>query len=99
LRADMYRQKAADAAERRAGKQSITKSAFEEVAKGWLLFAEQMEWIERQRFRLRGEGAREQPAFFGVRRCAAAERSLSCAHARTGTRPRALLRWLPLLKE
>src|SRR5262249_59925124 len=31
------------------------KTAFEEVARGWLLLAEQMEWIERQRSSLRDE--------------------------------------------
>jgi hypothetical protein len=29
--------------------------AFEEVARGWLLLAEQMEWIDRQRSTLRDE--------------------------------------------
>jgi hypothetical protein len=31
------------------------KSAFEEVARGWLLLAEQMEWIEERRSSLRDE--------------------------------------------
>jgi hypothetical protein len=49
LRADMYRRKAAESKNRagRASNPSI-KSAFEEVARGWLLLAEQTEWMERQ---------------------------------------------------
>jgi len=31
------------------------KSAFKEVARGWLLLAEQMEWIDRQRPTFRDE--------------------------------------------
>jgi hypothetical protein len=38
--------------------QPSIKSAFEEVAKGWLLLAEQMECIECQRFRLPAPKAR-----------------------------------------
>jgi hypothetical protein len=48
-RSDEYRQRAAEAKNRAAqtGNQSI-KSAFEDVARGWLLLAEQMEWLDRQ---------------------------------------------------
>jgi hypothetical protein len=50
VRADVYRQKAADAKDRAAqAKNPSIKSAFEEVAKGWLQLAEQVEWIDRQR--------------------------------------------------
>ena len=47
-RSDEYRQKAAEA-KNRAAQTTIPSiiSAFEEVARGWLLLAEQMEWIER----------------------------------------------------
>jgi hypothetical protein len=46
-RADVYRQKAADAKGRAAqAKNSSIKNAFEEVANVWLLLAEQVEWIE-----------------------------------------------------
>jgi hypothetical protein len=55
-RSDEYRQRAAEAKNRAAQTSSpSTKSAFEEVARGWLLLAEQMEWIERQRSYLRDE--------------------------------------------
>jgi len=55
-RSDEYRQKAAEAKNRAV--QTISpsiKGAFEEVARGWLLLAEQMEWIEQQRSSLRDE--------------------------------------------
>ena len=56
LRADVYRQKAADAKARAAqAKNRSIKSGFEEVANGWLLLAEQMEWIDRQRSLVRDE--------------------------------------------
>src|SRR5262245_42633539 len=56
-RADMYRQRAAEAKNRAAQIRSPSiKSAFEDVARGWLLLAEQMEWIDRQRSTLRDEG-------------------------------------------
>jgi hypothetical protein len=46
-RADAYRQRAAEAKNRAAQTSSRSiKSAFEEVARGWLLLAEQTEWIE-----------------------------------------------------
>jgi hypothetical protein len=49
-RADMYRQKAADAKKRAAQAKNLSvKKAFEEVARGWLVLAEQMQWIDRQR--------------------------------------------------
>jgi hypothetical protein len=47
---DEFRQKAAEAKNRAA--QTINpsiKGAFEEVARGWLLLAEQMEWLDRQK--------------------------------------------------
>jgi hypothetical protein len=45
----MYRQRAAEAKNRAAQISSPSiKSAFEDVARGWLLLAEQMEWIDRQ---------------------------------------------------
>ncbi len=49
LRADMYRQKAAEA-KRSAARSQIPflETAFEEVASGWLLLAEQTEWIDRE---------------------------------------------------
>jgi hypothetical protein len=56
VRADVYRQKAADAKDRAAqAKNPSIKSAFEEVANGWLLLAEQVEWIDRHRSPVRGE--------------------------------------------
>jgi hypothetical protein len=55
-RSDEYRQKAAEAKNRAAQTSSPSiKTAFEEVTRGWLLLAEQMEWIERQRSLLREE--------------------------------------------
>jgi len=49
LRADMYRQKAAEAKIRAAeASNPHVKSAFTEVARGWQLLAEQMEWMEHQ---------------------------------------------------
>jgi hypothetical protein len=47
LRADMYRHKAAEAKQSaaKATNPSI-KRAFEEVAAGWLVLAEQLEWME-----------------------------------------------------
>jgi hypothetical protein len=40
---------------RRKLKSRSIKSGFEEVANGWLLLAEQMEWIDRQRSLVRDE--------------------------------------------
>jgi hypothetical protein len=58
LRADMYRQKAAEAKQSAANAQNpYMKRAFEEVAAGWLVLAEQMEWIEGQRSPRRDEDA------------------------------------------
>jgi hypothetical protein len=52
LRADMYRQKAAGAKHSAAqARNPSVKAAFEEVARGWLVLAEQMEWIDSQNFR------------------------------------------------
>jgi hypothetical protein len=46
LRADMYRQNAAEARQRaRQTSDPCIKTAFEEVARGWLLLAEQVEWM------------------------------------------------------
>ena|SRR5947209_2966660 len=45
-RADAYRQRAADAKKRAAHAKDLSvKKAFEEVARGWLVLAEQMEWM------------------------------------------------------
>jgi hypothetical protein len=50
ITADVYRQRAADAKKRAAQAKDLSvKKAFEEVAKGWLALAEQMEWMDRQR--------------------------------------------------
>jgi hypothetical protein len=50
LRADMYRQRAAEAKQSAArAKNPSMKRAFEEVATGWLVLAEQMEWIDSQK--------------------------------------------------
>jgi hypothetical protein len=56
LRADTCRQKAAEAKLSAARAQNpFVKRAFEEVAAGWLVLAEQTQWIEWQRARLRDE--------------------------------------------
>jgi hypothetical protein len=56
LRADISRQKAAEAKDRAAQARGPSlKRAFEEVANGWLLLAEQVEWIDRQRSPVRDE--------------------------------------------
>jgi hypothetical protein len=48
-RSDEYRQKAAEAKNRAAQTSSRPiKRAFQEVARNWLLLAEQMEWLDRQ---------------------------------------------------
>jgi hypothetical protein len=45
----MYRQRAADAKNRATQTNNPhVKGAFKEVARGWLLLAEQMEWMDRQ---------------------------------------------------
>jgi hypothetical protein len=47
LRADMYRQKAAEAKQSAAqAKNQSMKRAFEEISARYLVLAEQMEWIE-----------------------------------------------------
>jgi hypothetical protein len=52
----MYRRRAADANKRAAQAKNLSvKKAFQEVASGWLVLAEQMEWIDRQRSTLRDE--------------------------------------------
>jgi hypothetical protein len=56
LRADMYRQRAADATKRAAQAKDLSvRKAFEEVARGWRVLAEQMEWIDRHRSTLPDE--------------------------------------------
>jgi hypothetical protein len=50
LRADMCRQKAAEAKQSAAeAKNPSVKRAFEEVAAGWLVLAAQMEWMDDQK--------------------------------------------------
>ena len=49
LRADMYRQNAAEARQRaKQTRDPSIKSAFEDVARGWLLLAEQLGWMDSQ---------------------------------------------------
>jgi hypothetical protein len=49
LRADRYRERAAEAKDRAAQEKTPSiKSAYEEVARSWLLLAEKMEWTERR---------------------------------------------------
>jgi hypothetical protein len=49
-RADIYRQKAAEIKQSAArAKNPSTKRAFEEVARGWLLLAEQIAWMDSQK--------------------------------------------------
>jgi len=49
-RADVYRQRAAAAKMRASQAKDLSvKKAFEEVARGWLVLADQMEWMDRQR--------------------------------------------------
>jgi hypothetical protein len=48
-RADMYRQKAAEAKNSAAqASNPHVKSAFKEVARAWVVLAEQMEWMDSQ---------------------------------------------------
>jgi hypothetical protein len=48
-RADMYRQKAAEAKNRAAqARNSHVKSAFKAVARAWLVLAEHIEWMDGQ---------------------------------------------------
>jgi hypothetical protein len=52
----MYRQRAAEANNRAAqASNPHVKTTFEEVARGWLLLAEQMEWMDRQEEMREGE--------------------------------------------
>jgi hypothetical protein len=56
LRADRYRQRAAEAKDRAAQtKEPSIKSAFEDVAAGWVALAEQVERIERRESAVRDE--------------------------------------------
>jgi hypothetical protein len=56
LRADKYRQRAAEAKDRAAQAQNPSiKSAFENVAAGWVALAEQMERIDREKSPIRDE--------------------------------------------
>jgi hypothetical protein len=56
LRPDIYRQKAAEAKQSAAKATSPSiKRAFEEVAGGWLVLAERIEWIDQQRSSVRHE--------------------------------------------
>jgi hypothetical protein len=51
LRADRYRQRAAEAKDRAAQAQDPSiKSAFENVAAGWVALADQVERIDREKF-------------------------------------------------
>jgi hypothetical protein len=55
-RSDMYRERAAEAKNRATqASNPHVKTAFNEVARGWLLLAEQMEWMERQNEAKKGE--------------------------------------------
>jgi hypothetical protein len=55
----MYRQRAADAKNGAAqASNPFIKSAFREVARAWLLLAEQAEWMERQEETREGEARR-----------------------------------------
>jgi hypothetical protein len=55
----MYRQRATDAKNRAAQTNNPhVKSAFKEVARGWLLLAEQMEWMDRQEEAKEGDAPR-----------------------------------------
>jgi hypothetical protein len=50
LRADMCRQKAAEAKKSAAKARDLSmKRAFEELAARWLVLAEQMEWMDSQK--------------------------------------------------
>ena len=59
LRADRFRQKAAEAKQSAAKAQNPSmKKEFEEVAAAWLVLAEQMEWIDREHERKTAPGGR-----------------------------------------
>jgi hypothetical protein len=58
-RSDIYRQRAAEAKTRAVQTTNPhVKTAFQEVARAWLLLAEQMEWMERQDETREGEAPR-----------------------------------------
>ena len=58
-RSDIYRQRAAEAKNRATqAKNPHVKTAFQEVARAWLLLAEQMEWMDRQEETTKGEAPR-----------------------------------------
>jgi hypothetical protein len=58
-RSDIYRQRAAEAKTRAVQTSNPhVKTAFQEVARAWLLVAEQMEWLERQEETREGEAPR-----------------------------------------
>ena len=58
-RSDIYRQRAAEAKKRATqAKNPHVKTAFQEVARAWLLLAEQMEWMDRQEETTKGEAPR-----------------------------------------
>jgi hypothetical protein len=68
-RSDMYRQRATDAKNRAAQTNNPhVKSAFKEVARGWLLLAEQMEWMDRQEEAKEGDAPRAQEPLLAPRR-------------------------------
>jgi hypothetical protein len=57
-RSDMYRQRAAEAKNRATqASNPHVKTAFEEVARAWLLLAEQMEWMDPQEEMREGEAS------------------------------------------
>jgi hypothetical protein len=58
-RSDIYRQRAAEAKNRATQTSNPhVKTAFQEVARAWLLLAEQMEWMDRQEETREGEAPR-----------------------------------------
>jgi hypothetical protein len=58
-RSDMYRARAAEAKNRAMQTSNPhVKTAFEEMARAWLLLAEQMEWMDRQEETREGEAPR-----------------------------------------
>jgi len=68
LRADMYRQKAPEAKNRAAeANNPHVKSAFKEVARGWLLLAEQMQWMKHRDEAKEGPGTSDAPTVFRKR--------------------------------
>jgi hypothetical protein len=66
-RSDMYRQRAAEAKNRATqASNPRVKTALKEVARGWLLLAEQMEWMDRQEGTTEGEAPRWPTHQYGV---------------------------------